>query len=378
MKQCYIVDADAHVNPPPGMWAEYLPTALQGRAPVIEHGEDCDYVVFEGRRKKVNLIAAQAGRSGKDFKMEGRLADARTGGWMPAARLADMDKDGIAAAVLFGGGPLGTLDEDLYLESFAAYNRWVMDFCTADAKRLAAVAYIPMMDVEQSIKMLREAAKAGMKAVNIPAFPQSGLKKEGANAQQIALTGDPQGSRQYRDPEFDPFWAAAVDLGMPITFHLGARVSRYEDKINFLPDLVMTKTAMCEPIAIMIFGGVFDRFPELKVAQIEGGVGWMAWAASYMDRTWSMQRHWTGSPLKELPSFYMDRNIYGSFIHDPVGVALRHFSGGKNIMWSSDYPHSETTFPHSLDVIEQNFAGVPEAERDWIISGCAKQFFRIA
>lgn len=107
-----IIDADAHVNPPATFWADYLPSGLRALAPKLEHGEDADYVVFEGRRKKLNLIGAQAGRQGADFKMEGRLSDTRLGGWMPGERLQDMDRDGMDAAVLFGGGPLGTGNDE--------------------------------------------------------------------------------------------------------------------------------------------------------------------------------------------------------------------------------------------------------------------------
>ena len=131
-----IVDADAHVNPSHDMWVDYLPASLRDLAPRIEHGEDADYVLFEGNRRKVNLINAQAGRTGKDFKMEGRVSDARSGGWMPAARLEDMDKDGMDAAVLFGGGPLGTTNNELYLASFDAYNQWLSDCrCRTSARR---------------------------------------------------------------------------------------------------------------------------------------------------------------------------------------------------------------------------------------------------
>jgi predicted TIM-barrel fold metal-dependent hydrolase len=132
---------------------------------------------------------------------------------------------------------------------------------------------------------------------------------------------------------------------------------------------------MLEIPAIMIYGGVFDRFPKLRIGLIESGVGWIPWACEYMDRTWHMQRHWTECNIKHAPSYYFDQNMYASFISDPVGVELRHHSGCKNIMWSSDYPHSETTFPHSHKVIADNFKGVPLAERDWIIAGCAKKFY---
>ena len=129
-----IVDADAHVNPPNDFWVDYLPEKFRDVAPKVEHAADADYIIFEGNRRKMNLLGAQAGRSGKDFKVEGRRSDMRSGGWMPAARIADMDQDGMGVAVLFGGGPLGSKNVDLYIESFAAYNRWLSDFCSYDSR----------------------------------------------------------------------------------------------------------------------------------------------------------------------------------------------------------------------------------------------------
>jgi len=375
-----IVDADAHVNPVPTFWEEYLPSHLRDLAPKLEQAEDADYVVFEGKRKKVNLIGAQAGRTGKDFKMEGRLSDARKGGWMPGDRLADMDQDGMDVAVLFGGGPLGTGNDELFMASFGAYNRWLADFCSYAPDRFCGVAYVPMRDVNETIGLMKEAAKLGFTAVNIPAFPQSHEKistSAGGSAQVLALTGDPMGPRRYDSPEFDPLWATAVDLGLALTIHLGARSARFTEPDKFLADLPMTKVAMAEPIAIMIYGAVFQRFPELKFASIESGVGWFSWFANYMDATWKKQRYWTNSPLKEPPSFYMDQNVYGSFIDEVVGIENRHFPGGKNIMWSSDYPHSETTYPNSDEVIARIFKGVPEADKAQILGGIAKKLFRV-
>lgn len=381
-----IVDADAHVNPPPTFWSDYLPERLRPLAPRLESAEDADYVVFEGKRKKLNFLNDQAGRKGQDFKMEGRLSERSGGGWLPVERLADMDRDGMDAAILFGGGPLGTMNLDLYIESYRAYNRWLADFCSHDRRRLCGVAYIPLRDVDEAIAMMREAREQGFTAVNIPAFPQAteAMKTTGSTgapgamaAQAAALTGDPNGARQFNQPEFDRFWAAAVDLDMTLTIHLGARMARFGDADKFLPDLLMTKFAMAEPIAIMILGGVFMRFPKLRFVSVESGVGWFAFAANYMDRTWEKQRYWTKSPLTELPSFYMDQNVYGSFIHDRIGVELRKAPGAKNIMWSSDYPHSETTFPDSAQVIERDFVGVPQDERREIICERARRLYKV-
>ena len=378
MTRTLIVDADAHVNPSHDMWADYLPKEYRELAPQIEHGDDCDYIVFEGRRRKVNLISAQGGREGKDFAMHGRVSDARAGGWMPKARLDDMDTDGIDTAVLFGGGPLGTANHELHMASFDAYNRWLADFCAHAPSRFAGVGYIPMHDVDVAIRMMRDCVKWGLKAINIPAFPMSQMASlNGGDAQTRALTGDVNSDRSYADPEFDPLWKAACELGIPLTIHLGGRAVRFTEPKFFLSDLLMSKFGMGEPIAIMIYGGVFQRFPDLMLASIESGVGWLAFAANYMDETWTKQRHWVNSVLEHEPSYFMDRNIYASFIHDRVGILTRDLPGAGNIMWSSDYPHSETTFPHSMTKIEELFEGVPEADKNMIIGGRAKALFNL-
>ena len=379
-----IVDADAHIDPPYDMWQDYLPEHLKDQAPQIEEGDECDFIVFEGNRRPVKMINNQAGRKGKDFKMVGKLSEQRAV-WEPATRLADMDTDGIETAIMFGGGPLGTTNNDLYIASFDAYSRWVMDFASADPQRLVPIGYVPMRDIDETIAHVTRLAKMGFKAVNIPAFPQnkdawsttSGVKAL-RNGQVSALTGDPQGELQYWQPEFDRLWATICDHGLAVTFHLGARVPRFGEKQFFLADMPMSKLAMAEPIAIFIFNGIFQRFPELRIASVESGVGWFAWFAEYLDRTWEKQRFWTESPLTEKPSFFMDRNVFGSFIQDRAGILLREQPGGGNIMWSSDYPHSETTFPRSREVILRDFEGIPETAVREIICDRARAFYGLS
>jgi predicted TIM-barrel fold metal-dependent hydrolase len=377
-----VVDADAHCDAPYEMWQDYLPPHLRELAPRIEHGEENDWIVFEGKKRPVMMISNQAGRTGKDFKMVGRRSEQRPV-WLPETRLADMDTDGIDAAVLFGGGPLPTFNPELYIASFDAYNRWLWDFCGADRRRLVPVGYVPMRDVDETVAMLKDLRKLGFRSVNVPAFP---MKKDDATASSIevralnraqsaALSGDPGGDRSYADPEFDVMWETLQDLDMTVTMHLGGRVPRFGEKKYFLADMPMSKVAMIEPIAIFIFNAIFQRFPKLRLATVESGVGWMAWVAEYMDRTWEKQRYWTESPLTEKPSFFMDRNVYASFINDRTGILNRELPGGRNIMWSSDYPHSETTFPHSHDVIARDFVGIPEEDVREIVCDRARRVY---
>jgi len=374
----HIVDADSHIDPPYEMWKDYLPASLSDKAPYIENGDEHDWIVFEGKKRPVMMISNQAGRKGEDYKMVGRRSEMRPV-WLPETRLEDMTTDGMDSAVLFGGGPLGTADPDLYIASFDAYNRWVWDFAGADRKRLVPVGYVPMRNVDETVGMLKELAKLGFHTINIPAFPMDPdvPKAGGFSAQALGLTGNPDGERSYLDAEFDKLWQTVTELDVTLTMHLGGRIPRFGNKQHFLPDLVMSKTAMAEPVAIMVYGALFQRFPELRLAIVESGVGWMSWMAEYMDRTWERQRYWTDSPLTEKPSHYMDRNVYASFIHDRVGILNREHPGGKNIMWSSDYPHSETTFPNSLHVIERDFEGIPEADIDEIVCERAKRLYRV-
>ena len=378
-----IFDIDAHIDPPKDMWKDYLPDHLKSRAPQLVHEEDADYIVFEGKKSPFMMINNQAGRSGKDFKMKGRVTDVRPI-WDPEVRLGDMDTDGMDHALMFGGGPLGTKDNELYIASYDAYNRWVMDFAQAAPDRLFPVGYVTMRDIDETVEQVKKLVKMGFKVINMPAFPQNAeawKTSSGVTAlsdgQVSALTGDRDSPLQYSNPVFDKLWATVVDLDVALTFHLGGRTPRFGQKEYFLADMPMSKMAMAEPIGILIYNGVFDRFPKLRLASVESGVGWMAWFAEYCDRTWEKQRYWTESTLKNPPSFYMDQNIWGSFINDRTGILLRNQPGGRNIMWSSDYPHSETTFPNSHQVILRDFEGVPEDDIRDIICNNAKKFLRV-
>jgi predicted TIM-barrel fold metal-dependent hydrolase len=260
----------------------------------------------------------------------------------------------------------------------------VLDFCSADKRRLIPIGYVPMRDIDETITHITRLAGLGFKAINLPAFPQnpngwsttSGVKalKEG---QIAALTGDPKGNLQYRQPEFNRLWSVISDLDLGISMHLGARVPRFGEKEYFLADMPMSKMAMAEPIGILIFNGIFQRFPKLRLASAESGVGWFAWYAEYCDRTWEKQRYWTESPLDHPPSHYMDHNVYGSFIQDRAGILNRTLPGARNIMWSSDYPHSETTFLHSHEVILRDCNGIPKEDVRDIICNTARRFYRL-
>jgi predicted TIM-barrel fold metal-dependent hydrolase len=311
-----------------------------------------------------------AGFKAEDIKLVGKAAETRPGGWDPHARLADMDLDGVDAEVEFGGGPLATQNRELYLASFTAYNNWLADFCSAAPDRLLGVAYIPTWDVDQAIQEVEHAVRRGLRGIVIAPFAPTQM----VGGLSLGTTRDPH--RNYYDAEYAPFWERVVALDLPVHMHLGAREAKLIPE-QFLPSMVMSKLSMAEPIAQFIFSGMFVRYPTLKLVSVESQVGWFAFLAEYMDHLWHKHRYWTGNTLPEPPSYYMDRNVYGTFLDDREGILNRHRPGGKNIMWSSDYPHSETSWPQSRAYIAKIMAGVPEAEQAAIVCGNAMALYRL-
>jgi predicted TIM-barrel fold metal-dependent hydrolase len=355
-----LISADSYVVPLPSFWREYLPARLRDRAPSIESTDEGDFTVFEGRRTPVMAINSIAGKSrDRQGFTYSRFADQLPGGHDPAARIADQDRDGIAAEVLYGGGPLATEDRELHDASHRAYNDWLADYCAYAPGRLIGVAYIPFESPEEAAAEIRRTRRKGLRGALIPAVPPCG---------------------HWWEERWSPVWEALVETGTPAGLHVGfgfARRHRFTEGPAFLTDVVMTKMEMAAPLADLIFGGVLQRHPELKVVSVEAYIGWLPFVAEYIDHAHRVHRYWNDPGLAEPPSFYLRRQVLATFIDDPVGVRERHAFGVDNIMWSSDYPHGESTFPESRRFVERAFAGVPADETRKIVSENARRLYGI-
>jgi predicted TIM-barrel fold metal-dependent hydrolase len=356
-----LISADSHVNPPPAMWAEYLPASLRDRAPRVESTDEGDFEIFEGKRKPVLGINAMAGRKPEEYSLTvRRLDEQRAGGYDPAARLEDMDKDHVRAEVIYGGGPLQTQNPELRRASHAAYNDWLADFCAADPKRLLGIAYLPCDAPELAVAEVKRASSRGLRGCVIPRFPGDG---------------------DWFAPEWDALWQAILDVGWAAAIHVGGKGRKAEmpslDATGFMTDILMSKFAMAEATARFVLSGLLARYPDLNVVSVEGQLGWIPFTQYYLDHVWEKHRHWTKSTLEERPSFYFQRQVYATFMEDPVGLRERDLIGVDNIMWSSDYPHSETTWPNSQKLTREWMSDFPEAERRKILHENAERLYRI-
>ena len=165
---------------------------------------------------------------------------------------------------------------------------------------------------------------------------------------------------------------------MPVNMHLAGPPMTPGLHTDSMAWITTNKLQMCEPITSMITSGALERHPKLQLVSVESMVGWMAWLVGHMDSIYEKQRHVLPMPIAEVPSFYFRRQIHATFVEDPLGIRERHTVGLDCPLWSSDYPHSISSFGRSQELIERDFEGVPESDRHQILCGNAARLYGLA
>jgi len=358
-----VVSADSHVNEPRNLWTERMPAKLKDRAPQIVRKEDGDWFHCEGLRPVPVALGLNAGQKFEDYKPTGlTYEDGRAGGWDPHARIKDQEIDGVEAEVLYPTwcmGMFGLQDVEFQKVCFEAYNDWMADYCQPYPTRLAGLALVPLADLEWGIKELQRSAEKGLKGA--------------------LIWGVAPDEKPYSAPVYDPFWAIAQELDMPLSLHIitGAKGGINFDFSKILQIYTGLPASIQNTLATLIFSGVLERFPNLKFVSAENDIGWIGHFVGRMDHAFERYGKMVNCALKLKPSEYFKRQVCATFMDDAIGVANRHVSGVDNLMWSSDYPHSDSTWPHSQEVIAKDFAGVPAADKRKILVDNAVRVYRL-
>ncbi len=362
-----IIDADAHMCELPNLWVERIDRQFRDRAPRVvkdPNGKKGSFFICEKLPPMRVSGAFAAGQTFDKKFMEAGIEDALPGGWDPAERLKDMERDGVEAAVLyttFGFVLFQIEDAALQEACFHVYNNWLAEFCSYAPQKLAGLALIPLFDVERGRRELERCQKMGLRGALIWASPPE--------------------DQPYSLPKYDSFWATAQDLDMPLSLHLatGRRKESRIDESNmaeFWVNLVARPHEIQHSLLMLIFSGILERFPRLKFVSAENDVAWVPHLLERADKYFRRLKQGYNVDFTLKPSEYFKRQMYATFIDDPLGLKTYHHLGSAdNIMWSTDYPHQASTFPRTQEVFESMFQGVPEEDKRKIVRDNAAKLY---
>ena len=397
-----LVDADGHTMEPDDLWVERMDHTRWGDWIPRKVTEDEVYettyvggVIRSGGREIRDAVAREVGKTPKelyDMLESIRIA----GGNDPHARLADMDRDGIDAAVLYPSlamffGPLDEVEALRNVEFVAdcqrAYNDWVAEYCSADPKRLFGIAAVPLQDPERAVaEAERSINELGLKGIFIR--PSAYLFDE--SGQELPLNHS----------AYDRFWAACQDLDVPVALHPGLHVDtpgacRKFGLVAITENIMLSNSArdelhggsalgqavgntvdMIVSMGRLLMGGVCERFPRLKLLFLEAGGGWIPTQLERMDeqvKAFPLEKRW----LSMLPSEYFKRQCWAGFEAEEWNIAdCAEFLGPERILWASDYPHPEF-HPGVVKELRERIADLDADAQRKILGGNAIEAYRL-
>lgn len=363
-----LVDSDAHINEPPGLWVDNVPSKYRDLVPHMERFEKGHAWVMEGVPDPINFgnnVAASIFRTKRSAWVF--WEDTPKGGYEPAARLQDMDTDMVDAAVLYPTPRIsqlviGTKDPDLHLAMVRTYNDWLIDYCSYDPSRLGALPLLPNRGVQQALDELeRVADRTSVAGVLIGCFPHGDAD---------IMSDD------------DPLWRAIGERGLPL--HVHVRLSSDLPVDMYAPERISAGRAAGDlrflaapPVMVQfLISGVFDRIPNLTVVLGEVDGGWVPYVKEQMDNRFRRRASGPKARMTPLPSEVIHEHFYYTYITDHYAIANRQRVGIDRLMWSSDFPHTGSDWPDSWRTIDADFADVPAEEKEMILSGNAMRLYR--
>ncbi|MBV1906426.1 MAG: amidohydrolase [Pseudomonadales bacterium] len=355
------ISADSHIVEPPNCYVDYIEPKYRDIAPHVEtkdSGQDI-YVIKDLKTTVPMGFLAGAGMKPNErakFAATTKFEGIRKGGWEPNARCIDMDQDGIAAEIIYAsvGMILCTHPDALYKDAcMTAYNRWLQEFCGGAPNRLFGLAQTAVLSVDGAIADFKKAKEMGMVGMMMPGNPAY---------------------EDYDHPDYDALWECATDLDLPICFHIltakeGDLASAFTAQRGHpLNGFMRIIRAVQDVVGLLTLGGVFERHPKLKMVCAEGDAGWMPHYMYRMDHAANFNVE--GGILKglsKLPSEYIKSNVYMTFQDDWVAFKTRDLMDTKQLIWANDYPHTDSTWPHSQELLAQHAADLSMAERNAIL-----------
>jgi predicted TIM-barrel fold metal-dependent hydrolase len=381
-----LVDVDAHVVESPDLWSSRLPARYRDVGPRLVHapagevalvdgkyverpgteGPDVAWWLYEETATQLKRYIAAAGVPADEVTMEGiTYADTRPGCWQPAERLKDMDINGVQAQMCFpnyvrfcGQMFLWGQDKELSRLCVEAYNDWMVEeWCGSSRGRLIPLCLVPLWDVDLAVAEVRRNAARGVHAVAFTELP--------------SYLGLPSLHSGYWDPFFD----ACQETRTVVSMHIGSGTKTPQTSAD-APGAVGATIIFGNSVASLtdfMFSGVLHRFGKLKLLYAEAQIGWIPYLLERADDVWETHRGWSHGQdnCPEPPSTYYFRQVYSCFFKDSVGVGLLDKVGEDNVLFETDYPHQDGTWPHSRQAAAEQFGHLDQAKIDKIARGNA-------
>ena len=371
-----IVSVDDHVVEPAHVWERWLPAQHRDKAPRVERrgigtmrhvgggtyeqtfdpdGPQADCWVYEDLVYIHKRHVAAVGYERDEMTMTPMTYDEmRPGCYEPKARVDDMELNWVEASLSFPTFPrfcgqtfLEAKDRELAEACVYAYNDWMVDeWCADSGGRLIPLPIIPLWDAELAAAEVRRNAARGARAVCFSEIP--------------AVLGLPS----IHTGDWDPFFAACAETGTVVCMHIGSS-SRMPATSADAPVAVAATLSFGNAMSSLtdfLFSGVLVRFPELKLAYSEGQIGWIPYILERADDVWLEHRAWGGvrDIVPEPPSTYYYRQVFGCFFRDRHGIESLQTIGVDNTTFETDYPHTDSTWPHTKKVAQELMAGLPD------------------
>ena len=365
-----MISSDSHIIEPPDLWTERATGPMAERVPQVRREPGGDWWYIDGQRS-MSFLGFQAGnRFDQDptkLRIEASFDEVRPGAYDPEKFIADNRTDGVAASVIYPSEALlaySIPDSELCSTTMALYNDFIAEFCAHDPERLKGIALINLDDIDEAIAEMTRCRNMGLSGAMVSVMPPAG-----------------QG---YDSPRYEPFWSAAVDLDVPLSMHVatGRHLasasgqtkndvrgggSQWSEAAFYLQDHFVRKSLGEDDLR----RGV--RAPSQAaggIGRARGGVDPVSGCSRWTTATPTGRCGATGiaSPIPTpAPSHYFSSNCFVSFQEDAVGVRVRDTFGTHTLMWGSDYPHTESTFPRSREVVAETLADVPDDEQQQIV-----------
>jgi len=387
-----IISADDHVIEPAHVWQDRMPSKHKELAPKIVIAPQGEMTLndgvwletpgtgdkmaawwhFENKRYQIKQMVACPGIPPEEVTMEGvTYDDIAPGCYDPIARLADMDINHVEASLCFPNYPrfCGQLfseadDLELGLLCVQAYNDWMIDeWCGSSGGRLIPLCIVPLWDAELAAKEIYRVAEKGCRAVAWSELP-AWLGRPG-------LHGD----------FWDPFLKACEETQTVICMHIGSGTKTVQTSPE-APTVVTANLIVCNSAASMIdwiFSGKFEQFPNLKLLYAESQIGWIPYFIERADDTWRTHQWAQGEKrIPKPPSHYYKKHVYSCFFKDTVGIDLLDRIGEDNVLFETDYPHQDGTFPNTLAIAEELFGHLEQETIDKIARDNAIKLFGLS